>query len=180
MTKDTSGRNGYASFEQSDRPSWLESKFRARTDSLGSTLYSLTWKRRATPAGRSISALRASARRTGGSVPTSPPFSPEAPSTPPELGWPTTTAQDGNSAARTTRGLQDMTLTHAARLAAWATPAAAEAGGTPEQMLARKEGLPCGQSVTSLALQAQLAVWATPNATGANRGGQEKRTGGRR
>jgi hypothetical protein len=42
----------------------LVSKLQAKTVSLGSTLYSLTWKQRATPAGRSISALRASARRT--------------------------------------------------------------------------------------------------------------------
>lgn len=40
----------------------LESRLRARTDLLGSTLYRLTWKARVTPAGRSISALRASAR----------------------------------------------------------------------------------------------------------------------
>jgi hypothetical protein len=38
----------------------------------------------------------------------------------------------------------------------WATPAAQEAGGTPEQFLARKEGV-CGVSLTSLSLQAQTA-----------------------
>ena len=35
--------------------------------SLGSTLFTLTWKERATPSGRSIYALRASAHRTSGS-----------------------------------------------------------------------------------------------------------------
>lgn len=49
----------------------------------------------------------------------------------------------------------------------WATPAAQEAGGTPEQMVARKEraqerGHQLGASVTSLSLQAQLASWPTP------------------
>jgi hypothetical protein len=45
----------------------LVSKLQAKTALVGSTLYSLTWKQRATPAGRSISALRASARRTSAS-----------------------------------------------------------------------------------------------------------------
>ena len=45
-------------------------------------------------------------------------------------------------------------------LAAWATPAAKEAGGTPEQFLERKRkakrnGADLGESLTSLSLQAQ-------------------------
>jgi hypothetical protein len=48
-----------------------------------------------------------------------------------------------------------------AMLASWITPAAKEAGGTPEQFLARKEkakanGSQLGISLTSLSLQAQL------------------------
>jgi len=43
--------------------SWA-SRLRAKTDSLGSTLFRLTWKIRLTPAGRSISALRGSVLRT--------------------------------------------------------------------------------------------------------------------
>jgi hypothetical protein len=51
----------------------------------------------------------------------------------------------------------------------WATPAAREAGGTPEQFLERKRkairnGSQLGVSLTSLQLQAQLASWATPAA----------------
>jgi hypothetical protein len=47
--------------------------------------------------------------------------------------------------------------------ASWATPAAQEAGGTPERFLERKAALEgrCGVSLTSLSLQAQ---WATPAA----------------
>ena len=40
----------------------LASRLQAVTDLHGSTLYALTWKERDTPAGRSISALRASVR----------------------------------------------------------------------------------------------------------------------
>lgn len=48
--------------------SFLANRLQARTASVGSTLYRLTWKDRATPAGRLISALRASAPRTSGNV----------------------------------------------------------------------------------------------------------------
>ena len=44
----------------------LGSRLQARMDSRGSTLFKLTWKERRTPAGRSISALRASVLRTSG------------------------------------------------------------------------------------------------------------------
>jgi hypothetical protein len=83
----------------------------------GGTLFTLTWKQRATPVGHSISALRASARRTSGSGST---------------GWP--------------------------------TPTKDEAGGTPEQFLARKAKLggSCGVSLTALNLVAQLAPWPSP------------------
>lgn len=43
----------------------------------------------------------------------------------------------------------------------WATSNASAPGGTPEQALLRKLGLPCGQSVTTLDHQAQLAAWPT-------------------
>lgn len=42
----------------------LESRLRAKTQSLGSTLYAMTWKPWVTPSGRSRSRLRASVRRT--------------------------------------------------------------------------------------------------------------------
>lgn len=47
-----------------DQSQSLANKLRARLDSRGSTLFTLTWKERRTPAGRLIYALRASARRT--------------------------------------------------------------------------------------------------------------------
>lgn len=46
----------------------LVSRLQEKTASDGSTLWRLTWKTRATPAGRLISALRASGRHTSGSV----------------------------------------------------------------------------------------------------------------
>ncbi|HXZ86499.1 MAG TPA: hypothetical protein VEI82_13535 [Myxococcota bacterium] len=75
-------------------------------------------------------------------------------------GWPTARALDGRKGGGTSQNGQD--LPHTAKLAGWATPAAQEAGGTPEQFLARKEkarsnGSELGVSLTSLSLQAQLA-----------------------
>jgi len=65
------------------------------------------------------------------------------------------------------KGHPGTTLLDAANLAGWATPAAQEAGGTPERFLerkreARENGSQLGISLTSLSLQAQTAGWATP------------------
>jgi hypothetical protein len=54
-------------------------------------------------------------------------------------------------------------------LSTWPTPAAQEAGGTPEQFLARKQkakenGASLGVSLTSLSLVSTLAGWPTPMA----------------
>lgn len=64
----TSGRSFPGLSESVVLQQFLESRFRVETALLGSTLYRLTWKRRVTPAGRSIPALRASVRRTSGSA----------------------------------------------------------------------------------------------------------------
>lgn len=75
--------------------------------------------------------------------------------------WPTPRASDGaKGGTRRVATGQDLPTT--VHLASWATPAAQEAGGTPEAFLERKRktrasGTHIGNSVTSLSLQAQLA-----------------------
>ena len=66
MTSGTFGRHSTGSSTSADLSRSLESRLRAKTDSIGSTLYCLTWKDRITPQGRLIPALRASVRRTSG------------------------------------------------------------------------------------------------------------------
>ena len=75
--------------------------------------------------------------------------------------WPTPAARDfkgtnspGNELTHNARPLNEVVV-----LAGWATPTKDEAGGTPEQFLARKKALAgaCGVSLTALNLQAQLA-----------------------
>ena len=150
-THGISGLFGRASLRSANLQSSLESRLQARLASAGSTLYSLTWKVRTTPAQRPICALRASAPRTSGSG---------------SIGWPSPVVNDSKgsdySYGNGDHSRPCLKLGGAAKLATWATPAAQEAGGTPEQFLARKErardaGSELGISLTSLSLQAQLA-----------------------
>lgn len=64
LTSGTYGRTSTGSSRSVALSSSLENRLRARTASLGSTLFKLTWKVRATQLGRAISALRASVLRT--------------------------------------------------------------------------------------------------------------------
>jgi len=68
LTSGTYGPRSTISSESAAFLSSLASRLQAKTASLGSTLYRLTWKDRVTPEGRSISALRASVRPISVSV----------------------------------------------------------------------------------------------------------------
>ena len=119
LTSGTSGQQANTSSASTDLESFLVNRLRARTQSLGSTLYKLTWKPWVMPSGLVRSRLRASVRRTSET-----------------------------------------------ELTGWPTPAAQEAGGTPEQFLARKmkaksKGSELGISLTSLSLMSQMAGWPT-------------------
>jgi hypothetical protein len=123
-TNGISGQPGTVLLNDADRLSYLESRLRQRLGKAGSTLFSMTWKTKRTPAGREFSQLVASAPRTS------------------------------DSACGSLR-------------TGWASPAAQEAGGTPERFLERKQeardkGSELGVSLTSLSLQAQATGWATP------------------
>ena len=66
-TQGTFGLHGLTSSPSVNLQSYLVNKLQAATDSLGSTMYTLTWKVRDTPLGRQICALRASALPTDAS-----------------------------------------------------------------------------------------------------------------
>lgn len=109
----------------------LVNRLRRRTDLLGSTLYRLTWKQRATPSGRLIYALRASAHPTsgkdsGGSV----------------NGWPTPTGNNGTGAGTSGR-LGGENLQTSVQLTGWPTPMAATPNslrGKGQDPMQRKAG----------------------------------------
>lgn len=136
------GRNSSASSASAALALSLASRLQAVSASLGSTLYTLTWKARRTPSGRSIPALRASEARTSGSGFT---------------GWPTPVKEDARSSARhgyMVTGNDGTTLLDAARMAGWLTPTANEdAAGNPGKKMQ-----------PMLGSQVKLSGWPTPMA----------------
>ena len=154
LTSGTYGRTSTGLSNSAALQSSLESRLQARTASLGSTLYRLTWKDRATPAGQLIPALRASARRTSDSDCT---------------GWVTPSARDwkdtpGMATERLDGRSRLDQLPRQATLAGWPTPTAALAdkgvrtfeGALMEAM--RSHG-------PDLAAAVCLAGWPTPSAS---------------
>jgi hypothetical protein len=149
----TCGQPSTTSSASANLQSSLVSKLQAKTALLGSTLYTLTWKQRDTPAGRSISALRASARRISASA-----------SGGLEQGWPTPSARDykGESGAgrQERKGDPADTVPNAAALAGWPTPAQTDHKGGYQGGRIRDGKL----STDRLDVTAQIAGWPTPAA----------------
>lgn len=155
---------------------FAESRLRARTDTLGSTLYKLTWKDWPTPFGRSFSLLRASAVRTSGTG-----FG--------GSGWPTpTVVQLGNSPESYLAMKANMadgprsavtSLPQAAMIyAGWPTPHV----GTPQSMRGTGQD-PETRRAQGRQVGLQDAVrwtgWATPKtATGGANSNREARGAG--
>src|SRR3974390_1950413 len=67
MTSVTFGLRGFLSSASAALEQSLVSRLKRRLDGAGSTLFSMTWKRKATPAGRPYYQLAVSGRRTSGS-----------------------------------------------------------------------------------------------------------------
>lgn len=157
---------------------FAESRLRARTDTLGSTLYKLTWKDWPTPFGRSFSLLRASAARTSGTG-----FG--------GSGWPTPMANTRERSDETiAKGIAHrqeaygkstlpVYLNDIRLLAAWPTPHV----GTPQSMRGtgqdpetrRAQGRQVG-----LQDAVRWAGWSTPKTAtgGANSNREERKAGG--
>ncbi len=161
LTSGTYGHTGNGLSHSVALTQSLVNRLQAKTALVGSTLYALTWKQRATPAGRSISALRASVRRisdkdSGGL----------------ERGWPTPNTHDGKGAyqdldknlARTAAGRQ-VTMQDTAQLAAWPTPTTRDWKGGYQGGRIRDGKI----SLDTLDVAAQLAGWPTAMATDATK-----------
>jgi len=154
LTSGTCGPPSSGSSNSADLTLSLGNKLQESQVKLGSTLYRQTWKMSTTAAGRQLPRLVASGRRILDDA---------------FIGWPTPTVKDSSNARNRTaqRSSQDSkhhdgeTLVDAVDLTGWPTPSANEAGGTPEQFLARKrravaQGKSLGISLTSLNLVAGL------------------------
>jgi len=151
-TQDTSGQVLAGSSSSARLQSLLESRLQARMSSLGSTLYTLTWKPWVTPSGPSRSRLRASVRRTSETG---------------FIGWPTPTAALADKGVRTFEGgLMEAMRNHGPDLAAaacltgWPTPMA----GTPAQNGNSAAGNNDSSRKTVDAISWHLGGWPTPQA----------------
>ncbi len=153
LTSGTYGRTSTGLLKTADLQSSLASRLRARTDLAGSTLYKLTWKDRVTPAGRSIPALRASARRISDSGCIGL-----------EKGWNTPRASDGSNGGPNQAG---GALTSDAALASWVTPASRDWKDSGADIRPRAD---TGKDrFDQLPRQANLAGWPTTTTTNALR-----------
>ena len=152
MTSGTCGPTSTTLSKSADLQSSLESRLQARTQTLGSTLYAMTWKPWVTPSGRSRSRLRASVRRTSVTGFT---------------GWPTPQTSDSTGGGQAKRAMGETrhgsNLNDFAMLAGWGTPTASEPGGTGDQYLARSQGKTGNTYPSMLTHQVVMAGWPTPN-----------------
>ena len=154
MTSGICGPHGTTSSASAALQSSLASKLQARMPLSGGILFKLTWKQRATPQGRVICALRASAPRISDSD---------------CGGWPTTGAGDEkwriSTAAAADRRMQSgkqVSLECAAFLASWPTAAAAR-----DWKDGHEQNVPTN---ALLGRVAWLAAWNSPAASDGNGG----------
>jgi hypothetical protein len=157
MMSGTCGQRSITSSASVSLQSSLVSKLQAKTASLGSTLYYLTWKQRHTPAGRSIFALRASVRRildsgSGGW----------------EQGWPTPASRDykgeSGSGRQERKDHPADTVPNAAALTGWPTPQMRDFRSGGEDRASNPDR---SNNLNDFVL---MAGWPTPTVTDAERG----------
>jgi hypothetical protein len=143
LTSGTYGPRSIGSSSSADLASSLASRLQARTALVGSTLYRQIWKDRATPSGRLISALRASAHRISDKG---------------FIGWPTAQSSDGTGGGQAKRALnpeRSNDLNDFVMLCGWLTPSANEDAA----------GNPGAKMQAMLGSQVKHAGWPTPNST---------------
>ena len=149
LTSGTYGLRGTGSSASAALQSSLESRLRAKTSTLGSTLFKLTWKPWVTPSGVSRFRLRASVLRTSATARTS---------------WPTPTTRDHKDGSECANVPLNALLGRVAWLASWPTPTVGNSMGSQSY-----EGLSAtgktqdGRKVSvSLNHVATFASWPTP------------------
>ena len=145
LTSGTSGQTSTISSDADALRSCLESRFRARLDSAGGTLYRLTWKRRTTPHGQSILAQRASVRRSSDSGCT---------------GWPAPTVSDGEAGPRPADSKRGPApgMQSAAALSGWKSPQKHDAQGAGSAERLERHGTKHG--CRNLQDEIHLTGWA--------------------
>lgn len=164
LTSGTCGRQSIGLSASVALQSSLANRLAATTASLGSTLYSLTWIKRVTPAGHSIPALRASGRPTSGSDFT---------------GWATPTVAERERSPEIIAKLAQKRLEECgqttvplycieqAQLASWATPSARDHKDATDP--ATRNCTEERERHDQLPRQVHMAGWPTPVANDDNK-----------
>jgi hypothetical protein len=142
----TFGRRGSSSSASAALQSSLANRLRQRLPTGGTTVFAMTWKEKATPSGRVVCLLRASARSTSDSGSGS------------LAHWPTTQAHDASGRMGQTKrtGGRRRNLDDYVTLAIWPTPTAQDNDQVAGEY---------ATNGTTLGGAARLASWATPLAT---------------
>ncbi|MFA9199209.1 MAG: CarD family transcriptional regulator, partial [Aquirufa sp.] len=158
----------------------LVSKLQAKTSLVGSTLYCLTWKQRATPGGRSISALRASARRisdnaSGGLEADLTHWATPRTADTSEETWETKQARNQRHLATSlsssrTKGVGGMTLPMMAHQTGWPTPASRDYKGESGSGRQERKDHPADTVPNAAA----LTGWPTPQMRDFRSGGEDR------
>ena len=158
LTSGTFGPHGTTSSASASLRLSLVNRLQRLTDTLGSTLFKLTWNEQATPSGRLFFLLRASARRTDDTE-----FS----------SWPTpmagTPAQNGNNPA----GNTDSSRKTVALVAGWPTPTRQDSASSGSAGYSTESGRHSGTTLTDAA---RMAAWSTPCAGGSESAGGPQQT----
>lgn len=151
QTSATSGLNFTASLASAALQSALENRLRQKTGLLGSSLYRLTWKVRATPSGRLIPALRASVRRISGNGCT---------------GWPTPLAADSRGRAGAAAHKNSELPNAACLCTGWPTPTTSDENASrtsnPQEYSLRELSRPNSGTNLAIVAQAYACGWPTP------------------
>ena len=177
-THGISGRIGSGLSSNADLKRCLESRLKAKTALLGSTLWNLTWKRRLTPLGRSLPVLRASVHRTSGIGSTSQPRIGDLP----QVGWGTAASRDWKSESATPQFNQKRwdhargkPLSAEVTLSSWPTPNASNGtgGGQAKRYLNPHRSQELNDAV-------MLSGWPTPQVAHGPNMGLDRGSGARR
>lgn len=164
LTSGTYGQRGITSSASADLQSSLVNRLKQRFATAGSTLFKLTWKELTTPAGRSLSLLRASVRRISDNDCTSWPTPNAGPQNDTDTRWKQRReeckARHGNNGFGLTLGM-------ATQLSAWPTPTTRD----------HKDGPFCPNVPVNALLgrTAWLTSWPTHQTSDGSGGGQAKR-----
>ena len=190
LTSGTYGPRFTGSSNSAALQSSLASRLQAKTALLGSTLYKLTWKDRATPSGRSIPALRASVRRTSDSdctgwlTPLLSNVNASRTSNPQEYAlrmisrpnagtdlaitaqalaaWPTPTTRDHKDGASEGTAPINALLGRAVWLAGWPTPKVSQSRTSPNALNPISKAGQSSSSALTMEQTAELAAGLTP------------------